>query len=212
MKVNAAIECTIEAGATEFLVVDGHGLGAICQELLHPEARLLIGRPRSYPNPTGIENFSCAMIVGQHAKAGTPGGHLSHTQSLIVSNLALNGVSLGELGWDMLLASYFNVPTVLVTGDEAACLEAKELVPQIQVAAVKKGISWGAAVHLHPEKARVLIREQAKEAVRRQREIPCFNLAPPYSRQVDYYGTADVPINTKKDNADDLLELLNQKQ
>ena len=38
LEVNAAIEGAIEAGATEFLVVDGHGHGSINPQLLHSAA------------------------------------------------------------------------------------------------------------------------------------------------------------------------------
>ena len=46
LEVNAAIEGALAAGATDIFVTDGHGHGAITPMLLHPEARLLKGRPR----------------------------------------------------------------------------------------------------------------------------------------------------------------------
>ena len=207
LEVNAAIEGAVDAGATKFLVVDGHGPGGICQELLHPQAQLFAGRPLSFP--FGLDaSFSCAMMVGQHAKAGTIDGHLAHTGYQAVADLVLNGLSMGELGLNMLLASYFFVPTVMVAGDVAACREAEALVPQVQVAAVKEGINWGSAVHLHPEKARALIREQAKRAVRSLKEIPCFMLDAPYKRKVEYWGTSAAQKNIKEDETEELLELL----
>ncbi|MEM2961101.1 MAG: M55 family metallopeptidase, partial [Candidatus Bathyarchaeia archaeon] len=94
-ETNAAIEGLLEAGAREILVVDGHGHGAINQLLLHPSAKLLAGRPLNYP--FGIDkSFSAALIIGQHAKSNTDGGHLSHTGSTEVEDLTINGVSLGE--------------------------------------------------------------------------------------------------------------------
>lgn len=78
----------------------------------------------------------------------------------------------------MLFAAYFGVSTVMVSGDRAAWEEALALVPNIEVASVKEGIKRvsatgltggqnklfnGAAIHLHPEKARELIKEKAKK-------------------------------------------------
>ena len=121
LETNAAIEGVLEAGATEILVVDGHGPGAINPTLLHPEARLLAGRPLGYPS--GCDNsFDAALMVGQHAKSNTDGGHLCHTGSFAVEDLSINGVSVGEAGCNMLLAAYYNVPMVMLSGDEAACL------------------------------------------------------------------------------------------
>src|SRR5438093_976220 len=60
---NAAIEGALAAGATEVLVVDGHGAGAMEPELLHPAARLLAGKPK--PRAFGCDaSFDAAFIVG----------------------------------------------------------------------------------------------------------------------------------------------------
>jgi len=46
LEVNAAIEGFAQGGATEFLVADGHGHGAIHPKLLDPRARLARNRIR----------------------------------------------------------------------------------------------------------------------------------------------------------------------
>ena len=45
LEASAAVEGALEGGATEVVVVDGHGAGAMRRDLLHPRARLLGGRP-----------------------------------------------------------------------------------------------------------------------------------------------------------------------
>lgn len=223
MEVNAAVEGLLEAGADEILVVDGHGYGAINPVLLHPEAKLLAGRPLGYPFGCD-ETFDAALIIGQHAKSNTDGGHLCHTGSFACEDLLINGVSLGELGCNMLFASYFGVPTVMVNGDRAACEEALALVSNIEVAPVKVGIRRGsakgltaeenklfngAAVHLHPEKARRLIRERAERALRRVDEIGRFWIEPPYELvSILRPEERGKPGRIARVRSDDLLELL----
>ena len=71
------------------------------------------------------------------------------------------------MGCNFLFAGYFGVPTVFLSGDAAACAEARGLVPNIITVAVKEGIDRGptyglpteqnrvyngAAIHLHPVK------------------------------------------------------------
>lgn len=203
LEVSAAVEGALEAGATEVLVVDGHGPGAIKRSLLHPRAKLLGGRPY----PARLASFGCdgtfaaSIIVGQHAKANTDGGHLCHTMSFTVEEYALNGTSIGELGLWLLVAGYYNVPVVMVSGDQAACDEASALVPNIEVAPVKWGIKRGSAsgltqeanaafnsvaVHLHPNEARALIRERACRAVKRIPEISPLRFDPPFKLTVAY--------------------------
>lgn len=224
LEVSAAVQGCLDGGATEVLVVDGHGCGAINPLLLHPEARLLFGRPVGYPFGCD-EGFGAALMVGQHAKSNTDGGHLSHTGSFEVEEETVNGVSVGEMGLNMLVAAYFGVPTVLVTGDVAAEAEARALVPNIETAAVKQGLKRGpavgltgeenerhngAAIHLHPHKARELIRQRACRAIERAGEIKPFWLEPPYERVVVMRKSTDRPQRVGKATANDLLELLSK--
>lgn len=225
LETNAAIEGALEAGAQEFLVVDGHGHGAIDPLRLHPAARLLAGRPLGYP--FGCDSsFDAAFIVGQHAKANTDGGQLCHTGSFSVDDQRLNGRSLGELGINLLFVAYYGVPTVLVAGDLACCVEAQDLVPQMETVSVKEG--WrrgtppgltgeqavrynGGAIHLHPEVARQRIRDGARRALERRHDIPRFWMEPPYEllRINRPLEDGSVPPPRRQAGAD-LIEVLTQ--
>lgn len=225
LETNAAIEGAIEAGATEFLVVDGHGHGAIDPLKLHPAARLFAGRPMGYP--FGCDSsFDAAFIIGQHAKANTDGGQLCHTGSFSTEDQVLNGQSLGELGINMLFAAYFGVPTALVTGDLACSEEALALVPEIETVSVKEGLKRGAptgltgeearrfngaAFHVHPEVARQRIREGARQALQRRHEIKRYWIEPPYELRRDFRrtDTGTVPPSTMQ-SGDDLVAVLTQ--
>jgi D-amino peptidase len=223
---NAAIEGALAAGATDVLVVDGHGAGAIDPRLLHPVARLLAGQPK--PRAFGCDpTFGVAFVVGQHAMSNADGGHLAHTNSWRVDEWRLNGRAIGELGKEMLLFGACGVPTVLVTGDAACCAEARALVPEVETAAGKEGVRRGsaagltaeenarfnlAAVHLHPERAREAIRAAAERAVRRRGEIPPLTLAPPYEfvnhpRPADGQRDGEGP-QAQRTTGDDLVAVL----
>lgn len=193
-EVNAAVSGALEGGAAEIFVLDGHGHGSIDVEGLHPAVEVLTGRPIRFPFEFD-ESFDALMFVGQHAKSNTDGGHLSHTFSMDQEDLLLNHISLGELGWYMQLAGYYGKPTLLVTGDQAVCDEARSLAPSIETVAVKRGVPNGAAtgmtpeenrrhnaaaIHKPPERARQLIREGAKHAMNRIDEISPFFISPPY--------------------------------
>jgi D-amino peptidase len=167
------------------------------RQALHPRARLLTGRPWLYPYPAGCDgSFAASMILCQHAKSNTDGGHLCQTMSFGWEEYVLNGTPIGEIGLWMLTAGYFNVPVILTTGDAAACEEARGLVPNIEVAPVKWGLKRGTgrgvtgleyhefncvATHLHPDEARDLIRERACRAVKRIAEFLPLRLDPPYT-------------------------------
>lgn len=223
-ETNAAIEGALEAGATEILVLDGHGQGGIDPLSLHPAAQLLAGRPlKGYP--FGFDtSFDAALTVGQHAKSNTDGGHICHTISFAVEEMTINGVSVGEMGCNMLFCAYFGVPMVMVAGDRACCEEAHALVPSIETAAVKEGMRRGAAtdltpgqnerhngaaIHLHPERARALIREAARRGLERRSVIPRFWLEPPYELVQVMRPTEEQPARIARVRGDDLIEVLN---
>jgi len=222
LEVYAAIEGLLDAGAKEIVVVGCH-YRVIDPALLHPAANLLDGRPLNYPYGCD-KSFDAAVIVGQHAKSNTDGGHLCHTEGFGCEDQSINGISVGEIGCFFLSCAYFGVPTVMLSGDQAACDEARALVPNIEVAPVKWGLKRGsaegltaeknklfngAALHLHPERARVLIREKAKLGLGRRDEIKPFWVEPPYeliskSRPSEDGKPGEVAVRKGKD----LLELL----
>jgi D-amino peptidase len=85
---------------------------------------------------------------------------------------------MGEYGLNAALAGYFAVPVVLVTGDQTACAQARELLGQdLETVAVKEAVSRVAAKNLHPSKVRPLIIEAARRALAKKRQP--FVLPPP---------------------------------
>ena len=222
-EVNAAVEGALEAGATEILVIDGHGYGAINPVMLHARATLLTGRPIGYPFGCDY-SFDAAMMIGQHAKTNTDGGHLCHTGSFAIEDLTINGISVGEAGCSMLFAAYFGVPTVMLSGDEAACAEVRKLAPNMEIAPVKTGIKRGsasglttnenrlfngAAIHHAPETARQLIKEMARLALDHIGDIESFWIEPPYELvSILRPSEAGEKMHTARVEADDMIELL----
>ena len=174
-EVNAAVDGFLEAGVQEILVVDGHGPGGIHFETLHPEARLMHGRPIGLARECARVLPACdaTCIVGQHAMCGVPDGTMNHTQSsATIDSYRLNGREIGEIAQWALFAGSFGVPMIFLSGDEAACREASDLVPGITTAAVKRGLSRYAAISLSAAKAQALIRAGARAAVEKQASDP----------------------------------------
>src|SRR5688572_11353126 len=178
-EINAAVEGALDAGVTDIYVADAHGPGAVNVEMLHPEAKVLTGRPIRFPFGCDA-SFDMLFMLGHHAKSNTDGGHLSHSWAMAVEEMWINGLSVGEIGTWMILTGQLGVPVPLITGDRAACDEAATFVPNIHTVVTKEG--WksgpasgltedgnrghnGGAVHIHPEKARALIRAAAAQAV-----------------------------------------------
>ncbi|MCS7180897.1 MAG: M55 family metallopeptidase, partial [bacterium] len=127
--ITAVCEGLKEAGVKEIYVLDGHdGGNNFIPELMIPEVRYITGYPRQGKVFYGLdETFDGIILLGYHAMNGTPDGVLHHTQSSIYEmKYFYDGIERGEIYQSAVIAGHFNVPVILVTGDEAACREAKE--------------------------------------------------------------------------------------
>ena len=188
----AVIQGLQDAGATEIVVLDGHGSQAVIPHMMHPGATYITGKPRpGAGNLTDLdETFDGMVMVGFHAMMGTPDGVLNHTQSSrSEKRYWYNGRESGELAQNALIAGHFGVPLIMVTGDEATCREAKDFFGEdIVTVAVKKGLAREAA-ELYPfDLTRKALYEGAKKA------IANISLAKPYK--------IDLPIHAKKEYLD----------
>ncbi len=187
-EINAVIEGAIKAGGSEFVVNEAHALmNYMLPELLHPKASSISGYLKPDNQMEGIDSsFAGAVIMG-HAKAGTAGAVLNHTYVMReVVELRLNGEEIGEFGLNAYWAAYYGVPTILVVGDDKFGTEAKALIPEIETAIVKRGISQFSAHSLPLVTARQVIHEASERAVSRAGEIPLPELADHFDLEIDF--------------------------
>lgn len=182
-EVNAAIEGAFEGGATRVVVNDSHSrMTNLLPEEVDPRARLVLGHYKPLYMLQGLDDsFDAAFFVGYHGAIGEPEAILSHTYNpRAVWEAKVDGVVAGEIGINSLVCEYFGVPIRLVTGDQTTAVEAREWVPSVHVAEVKRSFGRYSAESLSPRESRAVIRREAAaclaavagtEPVRRPHEI-----------------------------------------
>jgi len=166
--INACVDGLLEAGADDIVVCDGHGKPYnFVPEMMHPEARHVVGGWGDRPLGGLAPGYDAVILLAHHAMAGTPDGVLYHTQSSKRGNRYwYNGRESGEIAQEALIAGHFDIPLVMVTGDDAVCREAREFFgDEIVTVSVKQGLGREAAVFVAPQAARERIREGAVRAV-----------------------------------------------
>jgi D-amino peptidase len=138
------------------------------------------------------QGCDACLLVGMHARAGTPDGVLCHTiSSTAWRNLWFNDDLIGETGINAAVCGHYGVPVVLVTGDEATCREAKEIMGDgLATVAVKKGLSRFSARQIPPVRARQMIEEGAKNALKNLKATRPYVPAKPTSITMEL-GTVD---------------------
>lgn len=192
-EVNSCVQGAIEGGATDILVLDGHGANNannIRYENLHPSAKLIQGSPWADFPPMLDESYAGLIQLGAHAMSGTPGAVLEHTEnSANWVEMTINGQPMGEIGFLAAAAGDYGVPFIMASGDDKACEESRAIVPDVETAVVKYGITRHSAMLLPEQTVLELIRGAARRAVSKAGSIKPFVVKQPAAIEVEYLRT-----------------------
>ncbi len=188
-EVNAAIEAAFEAGATEVVVSDSHGNGQnLLIEKLPKNVLLIRAWPRPLMMMQGIdETFAGAIFIGYHTGTTNSQGVRAHTiSSARLADVRLKGVSVSEAGINAAIAGHFNVPVIMISGDDAVVKETQALLGDVEGAVVKWASGFHSAKTMMPEASYQLIREKVKKAMGRIRDFKPHKLAGPIQLDVRF--------------------------
>lgn len=192
-ETNAAVRGAKRAGADEIVVVDCHGAGgpysfrSMIPDQLEPGAEYVRGHPWArYVTPLE-EGCDAAVLVGAHARAGTPDGVLCHTVSSEAwYNATINDTLVGESGILAAICGTWNTPVVFVAGDRATCQEVRELCgPEVVAVQTKIGLGRFSARDLAPADACRRIEEGVFQALGERRWPAAWTLEPPVTFRVE---------------------------
>ena len=193
-EVNAAVRGAKAAGATEIVVMDCHGAGgdytfnSLLPDLLDPACEFVVQSEWTEYTEFLEEGCDAALLVGMHAMAGTPDGVLSHTVSgQAWQALRFNGTLVGETGINAALCGQWGCPVLLVSGDRAVCREATALLGRgLTTVEVKQGLGRFSARSLTAARAREVIEEGARQALRDLSAVPPYDPGRPCEIRVDF--------------------------
>lgn len=189
-EVNMACEELFNNGVKEILVNDSHGpMDNIIIEELHPDVSLISGYPKDLSMMEGIdETFDCAMLIGYHPKSGTEQGIFDHTYSgRVVAKLMINDEELGESGLNALVAGHFDVPVVLVAGDDKVAQDVKKEIGDIETVVVKDTISRYCAKNTPYNKLKDSYKEAVKKAINNIEKYPVKKYTKPLTLTLEFY-------------------------
>jgi D-amino peptidase len=178
-ETNAAIEGAIEAGAKEILVVDSHGNGQnLLIEKLPDNVMVIRSWPRRFGMVAGIDGtFDGVMLIGYHASTHNTEGVRAHTfSSAKLTKVAVNDISVSEGMWVAMVAGHFNVPVIMISGDNIATKEVNDFLGNIEVAVVKEAMGFHSAKTVTPAAATKIIKEASAKAVKNIKSYKPYKL------------------------------------
>ena len=187
-EVAAACNGAIEAGAQDILVKDAHDSARNIIPTFLPRAvsiaRGWSGHP--YVMVDGIEkSFDALAFTGYHSPAYCDGNPLSHTMATNLDRVLLNGELASEFVIHSYIAAMLDIPVVFLSGDEALCHRAKQLIPGITTVAVNRG-KGNSSTSMHPLEAQEKIREGMKVALSGSLDACKLKLPNYFTTQVTY--------------------------
>ena len=192
--LKAVLDGAFAAGCQEAVVYDAHLNGRnIDLDLIDSRAVVITGRPGLLNGHFYGQELSVAplLMVGCHARAGTPQALLPRTYDDDIASLELNGSPLGEVGMEAALAGEYGVPLAFVSGDSAAVREARELLgSDVHAVEVKTAISPTGGVCLPVARTGKMLREATVRAVRGAATVPPLIFQTPVTLDVTFTAPA----------------------
>ena len=196
-EINAAVRGAKAAGASEIVVMDCHGAGkgytfnSLLPEDLDPDCEFVVQDEWTEYTAFLEQGVDAALFIGMHAKAGATDGVLNHTVSgRDFQNLWFNDTLVGETGINAALCGTWGCPVLLVTGDQAACAEGKELLGDgLTTVQVKLGTGVTSARMIPPPRARELVEAGARQSLSDLKAVPPYDPGKPCEIKVEYKWT-----------------------
>lgn len=185
----AAVTAAKDAGATEIIVTDAHGNGEnLLIDMFPPDVRVIRSWPRRLAMVAGVDaTVDAVLFIGYHASTNNQAGVRAHTfSSANLSRVAINGVNVTEAAWNAAIAGHFNVPVVMISGDDVAIAEARAVIGQIEGAEVKKSLGFHSANTLTPQASYDVIAQTVKRALARRAEFAPYKPAVPLTIDVSF--------------------------
>jgi D-amino peptidase len=189
--VNAAVAGLLKAGATEVVITDGHGSGSpdpdYILEKLPKGARFDL---RDVPYDPYIEtmdkSFAAMVAIAMHGRAGGK-AFLAHTYNGH-TKWVMGGHDMNESMLVAASAARFDIPLVLVTGDDVLQKEIDAFSPQTEYVVVKKALSVEAAESRPRDEVSADITAAAERALRNRSRVKPWKpaLPTPFENRYSY--------------------------
>ena len=186
--VLAACETLRELGAEEVVVSDSHGNG---QNIRFEKMPSYVQLVRSWPRPLGmmqgveIGAYAGALLIGYHAGATNVGGNLSHTTSgEFFHEIRLNGVTVSEAAISAAIAGQFDVPVLMVAGDDVVIAETRAILGDIASAQLKTSLGFLSARMLSPQAADERLCDGVRDAFARKDRLQPYRVQAPVALEI----------------------------
>lgn len=188
-EVLAAIAGARAAGATSFVVSDGHGSAHnLLPDLFADDTELVRAWPRPLLQMDGIDRgaYDACIFIGHHAMAQAWRGVLAHSFTMTFREIRLCGVAQSETSINAHVATHFGVPVVFASGDNDYIAHTRTFLPDIETVTTQRPLSYTAVACLTPAESCRRIREGVELAITRRATMSAIAPPPRFRLDIDF--------------------------
>ncbi|MHA6482919.1 M55 family metallopeptidase [Paenibacillus sp. strain BS8-2] len=190
--LQAVIDGLLRAEDDEVWLYDIHFYGTNVDLFqLDPRVTAICGKPHYTPGNLSYldDSFDGMILLGLHAKAETPGALLNHNYEHDIRSIKVNGLVVGEIGLEALMAGEAGVPLVMVTADSEGVKETEQLIKGTVTVNVKQSLGDKAAACLPPSLTGVMLREGAERCREVAKGLEPFVIPGPIELEMTFKPT-----------------------
>jgi len=168
-------------GFEKVIIADSHGpMVNIMVDDLPEYVEIIRGYPRPLSMISGVENCDALLLLGYHAKFGTPKSTFDHTYSGgIIAKVEVNDIEVSEFLLSAYVAGEMNVPVILVAGDAQLIKDdVTKYAPWAQILALKHSLGRVSARSSSMKTIEKELREEVKKAATKLKQTKTKLLKP----------------------------------
>ncbi|MCX8095338.1 MAG: M55 family metallopeptidase [Caldisericia bacterium] len=176
----------------EVVLCDSHAYGRNLDiKRIYDDVKIISGYPREFYMISGIDDsFDAGMFIGYHAPVGSLNGEMDHTySSSTIFEVKINGISIGEAEINGAFLGEYNIPVVLISGDDKLKNFSQKFFPQTKFVITKESLGRFSAKLYHPDLIHKILREEAKNSLKEIKNIKPLKFDKPIKIEITFINT-----------------------
>jgi len=196
-EVAAAAKSALSLGIEEVVVADAHYMAQnILIDNLPDNVELVRSWPRQLAMMDGIQRgkYDACMLIGYHTGAQSESGVMAHTIMGAFKDIRFNGSSASETMISAAVAGHFDIPVILVSGDDCYIDHAKDLLGNISTVQTKISTGYQSAQSRLPKSVCEEIALKTADAIGSINSVKPYKITNPITMEVEFKNANVVEI------------------
>lgn len=177
---------------SEIVLCDSHSHGRNLDiKRIYEDVRIISGYPREFYMISGVdESFDAGIFIGYHAPVGYLNSEMDHTySSSTIFEVKINGILVGEAEINGAFLGEFDVPVVLISGDDKLKKFSLSFFPQTTFVITKESLGRFSAKLYHPDYVHKILREETKNSLKNIKSVKPLKFDKPINIEITFVNT-----------------------